>query len=106
MHRVRDATEVARSAAHNPSTSRIESETDLNPSRLQKKVGSPQVLPQMGPGSRLHAIPSLENWSIGAWLSMQEPTLVGSCVRSLVALGCPAHKVAGSGGRGIRVPAR
>ena len=33
----RDAT-IARSAAHNPSTSRIESEAALNPSGLQKKV--------------------------------------------------------------------
>ena len=43
---------------------------------------------------------------IGRRLSEQEPTLVGSCVRSLVALGGPAHKAAGSGGRGVRVPAR
>jgi len=33
----RDAT-IARSAADNPSTSRIESEAALNPSRLEKKV--------------------------------------------------------------------
>ena len=32
---------IARSAAHNPSTSRIESETALNPSLLQKKVHPP-----------------------------------------------------------------
>ena len=33
----RDAT-IARSAAHNPSTSRIESEAALNPSLVEKKV--------------------------------------------------------------------
>ena len=36
-NRTRDAT-IARSAAHNPSTSRIESEAALNPSRLEQKV--------------------------------------------------------------------
>ena len=36
-NRTGDAT-IARSAAHNPSTSRIESEAALNPSGLEKKV--------------------------------------------------------------------
>ena len=36
----RDAT-IARSAAHNPSTSRIESEAALNPSLVEKKVNPP-----------------------------------------------------------------
>ena len=64
MHRVRDATEVARSAAHNPSTSRIESEAALNPSGLEKKVHPfwPTLGSTLSSVSRRTPTPSASNW--------------------------------------------
>jgi len=50
-------------------------------------------------------ISNFENWLVDWRLSEQGPTLVGSCVRSLVARR-PRAQTAGSGGRGVRVPAR